>query len=378
MTTPLKRNSRDAPYHFAGRVEELVMLNDRLRLVAETGSTRGGLALVTGVPGAGKSTLVSEFVALSVTSSGVAAIDGGVPQLDNPTHLFLRMGGAIGAQEEFKEIADIHTQKKGGHLGAFSVRAGLDYEHVRTTIGLEGLLQASAEAGLWKNKTLIVSIDELQTVEKQQARTLKLLHEGIHHCPILPILIVGAGLQNTQAVLGGYGMSRVDDGVMLGPLERDATIEVISKSLEDFNRAAPPHVINELAEASHDFPQHIHGYITAALNAVQASVGWLDPDMLSKVIADGDKRRARYYNARLNAMGRGYSKMKPVIGCMVQGGVRALSMQAAIDAVDAAGFPGEQAVEDAIQHGVLTLEPEEHVSFGIPSFHNYMKCALAA
>ena len=71
-------------------------------------------------------------------------------------------------------------------------------------------------------------------------------------------------------------------------------------------------------------------------------------------------------------MGRGYSKMKPVIGCMVQGGVRALNMQAAIDAVDAAGFPGEQAVEDAIQHGVLTLEPEEHVSFGIRSFHNYM------
>ena len=68
--------------------------------------------------------------------------------------------------------------------------------------------------------------------------------------------------------------------------------------------------------------------------------------------------------------------MTPVIGRMKQGGIRSLTMQDAIDAVDAAGPDGGKAVDDAVQHGVLTPEPQERVSFGIPSFYSYMETAL--
>ena len=369
-----KRTERGAPYHFAGRTKELVTLRNRLDMLAETGTARDGIALVTGVPGAGKTTLVERFAQSCAKEPGVSMIDGGVTQLVNPTHLFLRMGTAIGAKEEFQKIADVHTRKKGGHLSFFRmIRVGLEYDHARTTIELEGLLQTSAEAGLWKGKKLIVSIDELQTLEPQQAPQLKVLHEGTHHCPILT---VGAGLQNTPDVLAGYGMSRTVGAIVLNPLKRDATCEVISKSLAGEGRAAPSHVVDALAAASQDFPQHIHCYIAAALDAVKESVGWFDPHMLDKVKAEGDERRARYYEARLRAMNRGYSRMTPVIGRMKQGGIRSLTMQDAIDAVDAAGLDGGKAVDDAVQHGVLTPEPQERVSFGIPSFHSYMETAL--
>ena len=55
------RTSRDEPYHFAGRREELAVLHSRLDEVHETGESVGGVALVTGVPGIGKTQLGRQF-----------------------------------------------------------------------------------------------------------------------------------------------------------------------------------------------------------------------------------------------------------------------------------------------------------------------------
>ena len=55
------RTSRDEPYHFAGRREELTVLHERLDEVTETSESLGGMALVTGVPGVGKTQLGRRF-----------------------------------------------------------------------------------------------------------------------------------------------------------------------------------------------------------------------------------------------------------------------------------------------------------------------------
>ena len=67
--------------------------------------------------------------------------------------------------------------------------------------------------------------------------------------------------------------------------------------------------------------------------------------------------------------GDGHELMMPVMARMTKDSVQSLYKR---DAIDAVGDNGEQTIDDAIQHGVLALEPGGSVTFGIPSFHRYM------
>ena len=370
---PLRRTARGLPYHFAGRGEELAELGHRLAVVKETGDASDGLALITGVPGVGKTTLARRFAKSNAETSGVSMIEGGVSRLNDPLNLFLAMGAAIGESERFKKIGDVDSRLKSGAVGVGVARGSAEYEHVRTTLGFEALLQISAEQGLWKGKALVVVIDELQQLKEHQADLLADLHQGLHQCPIL---VVGAGLQNTRAVLSNLGISRIADGIELGPLHRDATREVFSESLIDFDREAPPHVVERLAEASYDFPQHIHCYLTAALDAIDDSAGWRDPDVLAEVLKEGDRLRARHYNDRLQAMMEGHERMLPLVAEMRDRDVLTMRKSVAAAAIETKGGDGWKTVADAVKHGVLTEGEEGRVGFGIPSFHNHMMMLL--
>ena len=364
---PKLRTERSMPLNFGGRSAELSMLRDRLDEIVETGSAMGGIALITGVPGSGKTTLAMTFAKRSANAPGVAMLEGGVSQFGNHLHFFL----AIGKNKGFREIANVDPQLKSVGAGGVAVAQGkVDLEHVRTTLEFETLLRASADAGLWKGKALVVVVDELQQLKKRHSDVLTDLHKGLHRCPIL---VVGAGLQNTPDVLVRRGVSRVVRGVELGPLERAATRDIISETLIDLDREAPTNVVNALAEASHDFPQHIHCYLEATVDAVKASVGWRAPCMLKQVLEKGDELRTAYYDSRLRAMGEGRPRMLPLIERMENTGSVRMSQRAAAKAItDAGDDDGKAAVADAIQHGVLTLENDEFVSFGIPSFHGHM------
>ena len=371
------RTDRDAPYHFAGRVDELALLSARLGSVITTRSAAGGIALITGVPGSGKSALCREFLNQHQSVDGVATLSAGVSDLDSATGLFLAMGREIGEKPAFKKIADVHTRTKGWRARVPAIAAiGVDRDHVRQTSGFADMLRESAAKGLWKNKAFAILFDELQNIEPEQAKTLRVLHEGAHECPIM---VVGAGLQHTDGVLSSCGISRVSKGIALGALDPEATREALDGALDKLGIAPPGEIIDELAAASHDFPQHIHCYIAASRDVVKSPVGWRDPDVLSKVLRQGGMERADYYNKRLRAMrdGRGLTRMLPVIAKMGAVGVKSLDMQDAIDAVTDANMDGAAVVADAVQHGVLTLDDDERVSFGIPSFHAHMAAALS-
>ena len=59
---PLLGLERNRPLHFAGRKRELRVLQDYLAFVRRTGDASGGMVLIDGVQGIGKTQLVAEFV----------------------------------------------------------------------------------------------------------------------------------------------------------------------------------------------------------------------------------------------------------------------------------------------------------------------------
>lgn len=180
------RTAREEPYHFAGRREELALLHDRLDSVIETGESLGGAALVTGVPGVGKTQLGRRFAkeARARTDATVRHLAISAGMVSDEWRLFMAIGGALECEDEFRAAAETAacTSGSGRNGGPFGA-----------------LLLATNASPAWRDSALIPTVDELQGVRPAGMAVLEELHLGLHGCPIL---LVGIGLQNTLRGVG--------------------------------------------------------------------------------------------------------------------------------------------------------------------------------
>lgn len=78
--------ARDAPPYFAGRRKELEALGDRLRYIRETSDPRGGMVLIDGVQGVGKTRLLAQFASAVAADDHRSAVLN-VPVVDLPNEL---------------------------------------------------------------------------------------------------------------------------------------------------------------------------------------------------------------------------------------------------------------------------------------------------
>ena len=370
-------SERNAPPYFAGRQSELATLTGRLDELLHSGAGTGGLTLLTGVPGVGKTQLGLKYVETATGRRNGVDVHGIVLEpemLVGEVGLFLAMGDALGCEDAFRSVAEIDTKTtaRGGGVGL--VKANVTREHVRHTGEFPALLRKSKTAGAWDGKALIVVIDELHTIRPEGAAALRVLHQGLHGCPTLP---VGIGLQHLPVKLADFGISRTQDVIRVAPLDGHEAVEAIAKGLSAMGHDVPEQSVIRLAEASFGFPQHIHGYLAGAEVAIEKH-GHLESGAALDLAAElGDARRTRYYQARLNVLPNGELSVLPVIAKMLDAGVDRLTVPTAIAEIDKTGLNGREELAAAVTHGVLTSDGPV-VSFGIPSFHTHMAHALKA
>ena len=372
-------DERDPPPHFAGRKEELGWLQERLDRICRDGAASGGLNLIVGVPGAGKTHLAMEFakrieaarradgvkVAAKLTDTSMLGMDDAL--------LFVEIAKALGEEKGARRIADLDArttgrqlslqepsagEREGAPLACNGLKYGATKDVARSTERLASLLEMSRERGVWKRRALALMFDELQTVTKRQAESLAVLHQGLHGCPIM---LLGVGLRHSPAVLAEFGISRTKRPRHLGCLSREEAIEAIQRGFEKAVGEMPRTVAERLAAASHGFPQHINGYLQGA-QAVYRKHGSLHTEAaLAEALAMGDDTRIGYYNARLTAS-KARDEMIALAGAMASENIadmRRRDAQRTVSTADAE-FNGRDAIERAIRHG------------GIPSFHNHM------
>ena len=374
------RSEREPPPHFAGRTQELAALRRRLDDLCETGDASGGMALIVGVPGIGKTQLGRKFAEDAV--AGEAALDirhlaTDTSMLEHHVDLFLAMARALDVEDEARRVADLDSRSTARSAGIGLLRGGLTQEHARHTGSLSALLDAAKHAGIWKGKALVLVVDELQTVQPQGMTALRVLHQGDHGCPIL---LVGIGLQHTQQVLGNpadgsAGISRVATPVALQPLSEEEALEAIERSMAALGHEIAKTCAVALALASQGFPQHIHGYLNGALEAIARHGALATGRSLDDALQAGEQARADYYDTRLQMLPN-QNAMLPVVRAMSQQRRDSLWQEEAIAAIDAASFDGERTLREAVKHGVLTVA-RGAVSFGIPSFRDHLDGLLA-
>ena len=334
---PLHPTARQPPLHFAGRKRELAGLSGMFEDARRLGRPPGGLVLVDGVQGVGKTQLVRHFAAMVDDGASVLAMT--TNDLDvHPEQLLARILGAAGAKR----------------LGA------------------------------WDGRALLVAIDEIQGLTASQRSTLHDLHEGAHGCPLM---VLCAGLQHSVDVLAGAlvdadgrtderGISRYAGHYTLGPLARGETKEAIVQGAARYGIEVGDQQAEELAGCAMDFPQHIHGYLEGVIKAMTGRRGQPSATEVAEAVKHGNLVRVDYYEERCRGMAR--PDLMPALALAMQSvDAKQLSWNLAAQLLKTNGAEDPQAVlQSAIMRGVLTRGPVHEVSFGIPSFHEFM-CAKA-
>lgn len=380
MDKPLKvPGERQAPLYFAGRRDELAELDEKLRDLCATGDPTNGLQLTVGVPGAGKTQLAGEFASRiggeTVRGRTVAVLNLPPEDLNSPADLFVEMSSALNEVHRGKRIAGHDDRVSGVTIGAMGLRTAWATDVARHTPSLNQMLRRSEVAGMWDGKALVLMVDELQGVDDRGMESLRVLHQGLHQCPIL---LLGFGLRHTATRLADRrsekSISRTAPPTILGPLNDDDTRDAFATTLSMLeHNEVPNESIEALAQASFGFPQHVNGYLAGAHEALLRH-GHLTGSALDEALSDGCKRRQDYYEDRLEKI-TDRRAVLAVAAAMETAGSATIPVHEAADAVIAAGFSAED-MDSAVAHGALTLYRGE-VSFGIPSFHDYMRNLLA-
>ena len=374
---PLLGLERNRPLHFAGRAHELEVLRDYLAYIRRTGDASGGMVLVDGVQGVGKTQLLAEFVRRAKESD------------PNVHHVPLAVEDIPADAKMLFSLLTRHlhrpTERLTAALGRLC-RAGNGSANVPVSRGvlqsLGLLLERSAQSGHWRGQALIVTIDEIQGIGRRERRMIKVLHEGVHGCPIM---VVGAGLQHAREALSRtYALatgepddstiSRCATRLTLGSLSEDETLEAVTKGVAAAGLGELPiSAARTLATASMGFPHHVHGYVAGALDALRKHGALDGPEALRHALTIGEANRTQFYESRLTAMALP-DAMHHLAAAMDEGEDRSLSRADATDLLrqHTPSADAAEVLRSAIEKGVLTLAADGYVSFGIPSFHDYM------
>lgn len=287
----LASGDRDFAPYFAGRDAEISSFDDAI--VEAQGKPQAVFRVFQGAPGCGKTSLAMHL--RESHESKLALVSVFEDDLESPDSLVKAVN---------RGVTQSNPASKRALEGAGVLAALLRRDSA--TDALEG---AAANRMLAQTR-LALHIDEAQTLDQPQARTLRWLHTGGLG---LPCVVVFTGLTNTAERIGALdGLSRPADNAIrnMGRLTseecRESTnmmLDAVEVEGESNERVAP---VRLAVEESFGWPQHLHCAQQELLRELVRTQGLAkDVDLLAMRTAI-TRRRHSYYQGRFQDAVLGY------------------------------------------------------------------------
>lgn len=389
----LDHGERGEPIAFAGRERIIRAITHTVERIAVR-PLEGETFVISGAPGAGKTSLVRELARrLDVPCIHLREVpdEGEIQYLWS--ELATKLTGL--ATEEMRGIQHRARYGEGGISALVKAEGSFSEGVTLPPPSISSCTQIRALTDRPFKTPVVVCIDEIQNIGKDSPANTLVRH--LHTQDTAPVLLVCAGLANTRERLRDIGISRLSDRNIcaLGALTTEETMTAAKQSLHvietiGVSARSRTHCLDPLAEqivaAADNWPRHLtcylHGVCEELLEQAQPSFDQLDQ---KKVIDRGSHLRHAYYQDRLVA-----SKLPACLLARLYDRVRSapLSRDACADVLESAireydqegaaalkrrFASGDEAVEQVLRSGTLTLDKENNCEVPIPSMATFIR-----
>ncbi len=383
-----EKGDRSPAPAFVGRESVLAGVEGTVRRVAR-GDAQGGIRLIYGAPGAGKSALLEE---LARRWRAREASDAPIP-------LFVSADDF--AEPALVAEAILDTLNPGAtpvsassRRTAWSAQAGFLSRRVETETSRDSplaevsggrrnpwaMLREFAPSQDWPGP-MILLIDEAQGMTGDMSNgensLLKALHEGRHGFPLTAVM---SGLSDTLQVLRELGVSRLSEGAAhaLGPLSgsecREAVAALLDRHRVKGGAEDSAEWAGAISERCNGWPQHLHNYLAGTARSLIDAGGDLARAELDAALEHGDRARVNYYNARLAGLAPAHGAIRSILSRIPDGGLLTGEVMAMTQrtATEASFDNGPQFYKALLHAGVLHEDGALMCHCPIPSFRRHI------
>ncbi|MCY4356283.1 MAG: hypothetical protein OXD01_02060, partial [Gammaproteobacteria bacterium] len=391
---------------FRGRDHEYGVFQNALNMLMH-GRVGGGTMIFQGAPGAGKTALMLECMeavrqhstpqehwipvsvrpdmlgsAPAVIEAMVEATKQELERLDKvfPSKVYI-LRKLKDLLQGFSSILSSRNYNVGAMAGEIEITAQSESKNTQKSLNISAEAIFRNAGGIFKNKHYVIFVDEAQNtpISESTKAVVSCLHEGVQGISLLTAFL---GLSDTEEVMRQCGLSRPprDRVITMETMSHEEATNAIQGVFDayDFNGPDQAAWVDELANLSQGWPQHINSVAVAAGQVIRDHGSGLQPDLLSQALELGKEKKEQYYHTRLKACSEDPWLYKELaLAARQRDGVLSRNEISKLtrEIHDEKGLSVNEFLINALHAGILMESKDlaKHYMIPIPSFGDYLR-----
>ena len=390
---------KSPPPVFVGREDilrdiEATARRIRKEYIATGQGNPGETRIIQGAPGAGKSSVIAELKYRSINSPAPQAplvLSLNSSRISRPENILVPLARLVNVNRADEFLARINeTLVAGGSVGTSGTKVEGRVESSMTRLDPdpnltefeEWVLNLPEDQGI--KGPIIVAIDEAQRFREQVDSPLAKFLQGIHDGSKLPMMLVLAGLGDTNARARAMELTRGSKVHEIGSLAPEEAGEFMLACCRRFGMDPRGHEerLVELAAPCEGWPRHLHFTLQSLGREALKGDGDLAKISWEDVKKQAKESRTRYYQDQQSQemklssslVGNILREYRP--GSKLPDVIDNITLHAGegtgIKWLIPEGMTAKSLADHLIHRGVFLEKKDHTISFAIPSFRSYL------